>query len=33
MQPHSINNLKEKFGKEVNNLSDDGMPGTPRFKL
>jgi hypothetical protein len=33
MQPHLINNLKEKFEKEVNNLSDYGTPGTPRFKI
>jgi hypothetical protein len=33
MQPHLINNLKEKFEKEVKNLSDDGTPGTPRFKI
>jgi hypothetical protein len=31
MKPHLINNLKEKFEKEVNNLSDYGKPGTPRF--
>jgi hypothetical protein len=30
MQPHLINNLKEKFEKEVNNY---GMSGTPRFKI
>jgi hypothetical protein len=33
MQPHFINNLKEKFEKEVNNLSDYGTPGAPRFKI
>jgi hypothetical protein len=33
MQPHLINNLKEKFEKEVNNLSGYGTPGTPRFKI
>jgi hypothetical protein len=33
MQPHLINNLREKFEKEVNNLSDYGTPGTPRFKI
>jgi hypothetical protein len=33
MQPHLINNVKEKFEKEVNNLSDYGMPETPRFKI
>jgi hypothetical protein len=33
MQPHSINNLKEKFEKEINNLSDYDTPGTPRFKI
>jgi hypothetical protein len=33
MQPHLINNLKEKFEKEVKNLSDYGTPGTPRFKI
>jgi hypothetical protein len=33
MQPHLINNLKEKLEKEVNNLSDCGTPGTPRFKI
>jgi hypothetical protein len=33
MQPHLINNLKGKFEKEVNNLSDHGTPGTPRFKI
>jgi hypothetical protein len=33
MQPHLINNLKEKFEKEVNNLSDYSTPGTPRFKI
>jgi hypothetical protein len=32
MQPHLINNLK-KFEKEVNNLSDYGTAGTPRFKI
>jgi hypothetical protein len=32
MQPHLINNLKEKFEKEVNNLRDYGTPGKPRFK-
>jgi hypothetical protein len=30
MQPHLIYYLKEKFEKEVNNLSDYGTPGTPR---
>jgi hypothetical protein len=25
--------LKEKFENEVNNLSDYGTPGTPRFKI
>jgi hypothetical protein len=33
MQPHLINNLKGKFEKKVNNLSDYGMPGTPKFKI
>jgi hypothetical protein len=33
IQPHLINNLKEKFEKEVNNLSDHGTPGTPKFKI
>jgi hypothetical protein len=33
MQPHSINELKEKLKKEVKNLSDYGMPGAPRFKI
>jgi hypothetical protein len=33
IQPHLINKLKEKFEKEVNNSSDYGMPGTPRFKI
>jgi hypothetical protein len=33
MQPHLINNLKEKFEKEVKNLSDYVTPGTPRFKI
>jgi hypothetical protein len=33
MQPHFLNNLKENFGKEVNNLNDYGTPGTPRFKI
>jgi hypothetical protein len=33
MQPHLINNLKGKFGKEVNNLSDYGTPGTLDLKL
>jgi hypothetical protein len=33
MQPHLINNLKEKIEKEPNNLSDYGTPGTPRFKI
>jgi hypothetical protein len=31
--PHLINNLKEKFEKEVNNLSDYGTAETPRFKI
>jgi hypothetical protein len=31
--PHLINSLKEKFEKEVNNLSDYGSPGTSRFKI
>jgi hypothetical protein len=33
MQPHLINNLKEKFEKEVNNLSDYGTPGALDLKL
>jgi hypothetical protein len=33
MQPHIIKNLEEKFSKEVNNLSNYGTPGTPRFKI
>jgi hypothetical protein len=33
MQPHLINNLKEKFEKEANNSSDRDTPGTPRFKI
>jgi hypothetical protein len=32
MQPHLIKNLEDKFGEEVNNLSNYGTPGTPRFK-
>jgi hypothetical protein len=31
MQSHLIKSLKEKFEKEVNNLSDYGTPGTPKF--
>ena len=33
MQPHLIKNLEEKFSNEVNNLSNYGTPGTPRFKI
>jgi hypothetical protein len=33
IQPHLINNLKEKCEKEVSNLSDYGTLGTPRFKI
>jgi hypothetical protein len=33
MQPNLIKNLEEKFGEEVNNLSDYGTPRTPRFKI
>jgi hypothetical protein len=33
MQPHLINNLKEKFENDVNNLSGYGTPGTPGFKI
>jgi hypothetical protein len=33
MQPHLINNLKEKLEKEVNNLSDYGTPGTPILEI
>jgi hypothetical protein len=33
MQTHLINNLKEKFEKEVNNSSDYFTPGTPRFRI
>ena len=33
MQPHLIKNLEDKFGEEVNNLSNYGTPGTPRFKI
>ena len=33
MQPHLINSLIEKFGKEVMNLIIYGTLGTPRFKI
>jgi Reverse transcriptase (RNA-dependent DNA polymerase) len=33
MQPHLIKNLETKFGAKFMNLSDYGMPGTPRFKI
>jgi hypothetical protein len=33
MQPHLIKKLEMKFGNEIVNLSNYGMPGTPRFKI
>jgi hypothetical protein len=33
MQPHLIKNLEVKFGAEIVNLSNYGMPGTPHFKI
>jgi hypothetical protein len=33
IKSHLIKNLREKFENEVNNLSDYGMPGTPRFEI
>jgi hypothetical protein len=33
IQAHLINNLKEKFEKEVNNLSDYGTPGIRTFEI
>jgi Reverse transcriptase (RNA-dependent DNA polymerase) len=33
MQPHLIKNLEDEFSEEVNNLSNYGTPGTPRFKI
>jgi hypothetical protein len=33
MQHDSINNFREKFESEVNNLNDYSTPGTPGFKI
>jgi hypothetical protein len=33
MQPHLIKRLIDKFGEEVEDLSNYGTPGTPRFKI
>jgi hypothetical protein len=33
LQPHSINNLRDKFGNEVLEKRADRTPGTPRFKI
>jgi hypothetical protein len=33
IKPHLIKTLEEKFGDEVNNLSEYGTPSTPRFNI
>ena len=33
LQPHLINNLQAKFGKEVETNTLHKTPGTPRFKI
>jgi glutamine synthetase adenylyltransferase len=33
MQPHLLKGLKDKFGEEVNNLSNYATSGNPRFKV
>jgi hypothetical protein len=33
MEPHLIKNLEVKFGAELVNLSNYGLPGTPHFQI
>jgi hypothetical protein len=33
MQPHLIENLREKFGGEVNKMQSYYTTGTPQFKI